>query len=738
MTRRLLPILLAGGIAFCGMATTLQPNEALARFMLSKPAKMPSSTLVNPRLEFTNYSEDGSPALYVFNLAGGNGYIMLSADDATAPLLGYSDKGGFNPDNVPAALKYWLEAYSRQISHMRNAEQTDTINGGGYTGVKLPDDWTPVAPLLTTTWNQTEPYNDLCPTYKGEKCVTGCVATAMAQAMNYFKYPEVGRDSIEFKAEAINTNLKYNFEENPFDWDNMLDDYIPGDYTEVQANAVAELMEACGMSVKMMYTPEMSGAYSQDIAGALIKYFNYDEGTTYLTRDHYSYTQWAELIYENLKNVGPVIYDGQAPLQGGHSFVCDGYDGNGYFHFNWGWAGLSDGYFLLDALTPEAIGTGGYYGGFSLMQDIVIGIQPPKGSVQKTVEERVTQYGSMTGKVYKDILYIGLKGETTLGWGYTGEGTAHFDFGCIIENVDNDSEPVLCLTSLNYTDIELLSGTYIQYKPSYSERPQFSINDLETLTPGERYKLTLVTKDLDWQEISGQEPEWLPVVPPYGYPNYIYITKGENNKFTIESDDIAMFTISNVVVPELGYYDKPLEFMLNISNDNDFELSRNICAMMGNEDTMTVLMSDSFLITLAPGETITYKWTSPMVHFYGPRPQNGQVYEFAFIDLGNMWDYEIEPVYITMEYYGAPVETLTADNSGMSLAYDKASNTLSVSSQYSLKNVTATAVNGITTDLPIDTNINSTSIRLESLGKGLWIIRATDSEGYFKTLKIML
>ncbi len=206
----------------------------------------------------------------------------------------------------------------------------------------------------------------------------------------------------------------------------------------------------------------------------------------------------------------------------------------------------------------------------------------------------------------------------------------------------------------------------------------------------------------------------------------------------VEDLPIAMFTISDVVVPESGYYDKPLEFMLNISNNNDFELSRNICAMMVNEETMTVFTSDSFLITLAPGETITYKWTSPMVQMYGARPKNGEVYKFGFVDLGNMWDYEIDPVYITMEYYGAAVDTLTADSNGMNLTYDNGSKTLSLSSAYSISHVTATAVNGITVNLPVDGNMTNASISLDSLGNGLWIIRATDSEGHFKTLKIIL
>ncbi|MBD5358402.1 MAG: hypothetical protein HDR88_15690 [Bacteroides sp.] len=741
MTKRfIMSALITGGLALSGSAGILTPDEALARLMLTKCAKMPAKSMANPHLEATHYSHDGTPSIYVFNLNGGNGYIFVSADDATTPLLGYSDKGEFDSSTIPPALRYWIDSYSRQIAYQRAAEKTDTINGGGYTGVTLPKEWTAVEPLLTTRWNQTEPYNELCPEYKDEHCVTGCVATAMAQTMNYFKYPEVGRDSVKYRAAEIKANLKYNFEEHPFDWENMLDDYYPGEYTETQANAVAELMVACGMSVKMKYTTQESGAYSQDIPNALIKYFNYDEGVTMYYRDNYSYTEWAEMIYDNLKNVGPVIYDGQAPLQGGHSFVCDGYDGNGYFHFNWGWAGLSDGYFLLDALTPEAIGTGGYYGGFSMMQDIIIGIQPPVEGERTPIQKRATQYGALTGDIDGNTLYLGVEDSEILqwgsivGWGYDGDGTAFFDFGGIIENIDDQAQPVEYITSINFYDLEIKSGQYAPYDPDNLDyAPQFSTEDLTWLTPGQKYKFTFASKDLGWEEETGKEAAWLPLVTKHGYPNYIYLSKDEDGEIRVEDIPIGMFTISNVKLPEKGYYDQSLSFEFDITNNNDFELSRNICAILANEESMIGFISDSFLMTLAPGETITYKWTSPMIQFIGGKPKNGQVYMFGFIDISNMWEYETEPVFITMEYEGAGVSSVSADSNDIIISYDKVSKSLTVASQYDIISLTATSTNGTTIILPTAENISTANLQ-----QGLWIIKAIDKKGNTKTLKVII
>lgn len=727
MIRHLFLAICIVGMALSGISATLQPHEALARFMLSKQHKLASSS-VGTKLLFTRHDDNGEPTMYVFNLNGNDGYVVISADDAIVPLLGYSEHGLLNPNDLPPALNYWLGSYSRQVAALRN----DTVYGGGYTGVSLPSDWTPIEPLLSTKWNQTEPYNDSCPIYNKERSVTGCVATAMAQAMNYFKYPEVGRDSISFHSNSINQNLKFNFEKHPFDWDNMLDEYIPGEYDDTQAAAVAELMLACGMAVQMDYSPLMSGAYSQNIADAMIKYFNYDSATSYLTRDDYSYSQWAELIYNNLKNVGPVIYDGQAPLQGGHSFVCDGYDGNGYFHFNWGWAGLSDGYFLLDVLAPEAIGTGGYFGGFSLMQDIILGIQPPTEKKPEKTQKRAIQYGLLFGEMNDSALCLGAKDGTINGWGYVGEGTAHFKFGAIVKNIDNPTEPIFNLTSINFSDTTIKSGKFLRYRSAKPESsPKFDIKQLSQLTPNQRYKFIFATQDLDWTNETGLTADWIEVKVDYSYPNYIIISRDDNGAITIENQGIPMFSISNIVVPEKAYYNEPLSLCLDISNPTDIELSRNICAIIAHEETMSAFISDSFLLTLAPYQTITYKWDALLTRILGLSNAEGAVYELAFFDIGSEEFYDTESVFITMGNRDTSVEQL-ADESNLTLYFNPTTKSLSIISAHSIANLSAISTNGLTVKLPTDTN----NVNLNKLAKGIWLIKATDSEGISKIIKI--
>ena len=173
--------------------------------------------------------------------------------------------------------------------------------------------------------------------------------------MNYWKYPERGKGTITYTASTIQKRLSMNFAAKAFDWANMLDRYEAGQYDDTQAGAVAYLMKACGYAVKMDYGTDSSGALAMNVANALTRYFDYDGNIDYQLRQYYSSTEWAEKMYANLRDVGPVIYGGGSMIGGGHSFICDGYSSDGYFHFNWGWTGMSNGYFKLEGLNPYAL-----------------------------------------------------------------------------------------------------------------------------------------------------------------------------------------------------------------------------------------------------------------------------------------------------------------------------------------------------------------------------------------------
>ena len=255
-------------------ASVISPEDALQRVMDSG-VKVPTRALqAKSELSYTFNSKIGEATVYVFSNNRHEGYLIVSADDKTTPLLGYADEGSFDPDNIPPAMQGWLESYSRQIQFARTMP---AVGMGTRAGVELPA-WEPVEPLLKTTWNQTAPFNKLCPKDAKGTSVTGCVATAMAQVMAYFKYPETGQGSSSYEWSYINgkdtvtQTLSMDYSKITFDWDNMLDNYGKS-YTSAQADAVATLMQACGYGVEMNYTSNESGAYSGFVARALIYYF---------------------------------------------------------------------------------------------------------------------------------------------------------------------------------------------------------------------------------------------------------------------------------------------------------------------------------------------------------------------------------------------------------------------------------------------------------------------------------
>lgn len=365
MKRILLSLIILGG-AFSMVAAPISPEDALSKAMQSLSQY---STRSLPRYELVKTEKyNGKAAVYVFGSQKEEGFIITPAVDNCVPVLGYGDSNIFDENGETApGFAYWISELGRQIEYASNAKtNSNTVK------ISRPER-DPIPVLCTTQWNQGAPYNDNCPVVRNQTCVTGCVATAMSQVMKYHNWPEIGEGNVSYKGPGSKT-LKMNYARTIFKWDDMLDTYNSSSSKEA-CEAVATLMEATGYSVSMSYSPDGSGASSMDIAPALGKYFKYDKSLRYLMRDYYSLNEWEEIIYNSLKKYGPVIYNGQATV-GGHSFVCDGYSSDGYFHFNWGWGGLSDGYFILDALDPMSQGIGGADGGFDYLQDVIVDIRP--------------------------------------------------------------------------------------------------------------------------------------------------------------------------------------------------------------------------------------------------------------------------------------------------------------------------------------------------------------------------
>ena len=298
---------------------------------------------------------------YVFNVEDCQGFVIVAADDCMPDILGYSDKGHFDLSKAPDNVKWLMDYYAKIAKSLKDNPTTTTSR-------RAPIDRPEVQPLIKTTWDQGNPYNMHCPEINGYIAPTGCVATAMAQVINYFQWPIK-----EVRAMGSYTTNSYNaaIPELParkIGWYNMTDDEI------------AWLMRYCGQSVTMDYMPNESGARAIDIAGALISVFNYSKTTTFVTRGSYSDTEWEELIYNEL-NVGrPVIYNGDSgDGQSGHSFILHGYK-DGLFCVNWGWSGQCDGYFALTNLSPNEVQH------YTENQNAIISIQPASNNDDEAID----------------------------------------------------------------------------------------------------------------------------------------------------------------------------------------------------------------------------------------------------------------------------------------------------------------------------------------------------------------
>lgn len=318
---------------------------------------------VNAVHSHTINSNRGIACMYVFNIEGG-GFVVVSADDRVKPVLAYSTKGSFDASEVAAGFNFTLSSYKDEIEYVRDNEIAATQD--------IIDEWTmveksgrivkdrdggTVGPIVETTWNQNYPYNYLCPEDEagpGGRVYAGCVATAMSQVMRYWNHPVVGSGSHSYTPDDYWSGVTYptqtaNFGETYYNFEKM-PLYLDSLSTEEEIFYIAQLQWHCGIAVDMMYGNNGSGAYSEDVPYAINHYFGYNYGSMIYQWD-YSNAEWAEALKAELDQNRPLYYSGQDDYgNGGHAFVCDGYDENNFFHYNWGWGGRDDAFCAIGAL----------------------------------------------------------------------------------------------------------------------------------------------------------------------------------------------------------------------------------------------------------------------------------------------------------------------------------------------------------------------------------------------------
>lgn len=349
-------------------------------------AEVAASAKVAPRMSVSSAVSPSATCYYVFANGEDKGFTIVSGDDRMPEVVGYSAQGTYDPDHLPANYVGFMKAYQETVEALLKG---DAQVSGGLAEARQ---WraerassAAVAPLLgSIKWNQREPYNNMCPLYNGtNRSVTGCVATAMAQVMMYYQYPKKLKSTIEgYTTKTYKINVPNIYSGATYDWDNMLPDYSKSDYSSAQADAVAKLMYHCGAAVKMDYGPSSGANVTPTI---LATYFGYDADLMQdLTRTVFTLQQWMTLIDNELKAKRPILYSGKSS-DGGHEFVCDGSDGNGLYHINWGWGGYQDGYFDLTILQPTkgGAGSGSAVDGYNRDCSMIIGIAPDNGKVDE-------------------------------------------------------------------------------------------------------------------------------------------------------------------------------------------------------------------------------------------------------------------------------------------------------------------------------------------------------------------
>ena len=434
MKKKLLFLLLAlfsVGLAFAEPVDLNRARQVAVNFLKSteKAAQQLTADDLTDITSTTPFHE-----FYVFRVKD-NGFILISGDDRALPILGYSLDNQFASEGIPAHVKWWLDNYEEQIAQLRDEDVPPTesimLQWRQYTensGSPVSLDETSVAPLLTTTWNQSPYYNNMCPTDNTSSsghAVAGCVAIATAQVMKYWNWPTTGRESHSYTHDTYGT-LSANFA-TTYSWSNMPNS-LTSSSSSTQINAVAKLVYHVGVAVDMDYGPSSSGAVtgstsltSNSANNALVKYFKYKSSLAFISMSDYTLAEWKNIIISELDNSRPVIYAGSG--SGGHAFVCDGYNSSGNFHFNWGWGGWYNGYFAIGSLNPSS-------SNFNSNNRLIIGIEPNRSTSTTATVNAVannSSYGSVSGggtyTPYTDI--VSLFATANSGYKFT-----HWSDGC--------------------------------------------------------------------------------------------------------------------------------------------------------------------------------------------------------------------------------------------------------------------------------------------------------------------
>ena len=555
-----------------------QARRLAAQFAESRGAQLKGEPLRAPGRTTATEQQP----LYVFNTDGNQGFVIVSGDDRAETILGYTEQGQYDEDALPENFRWWLEMTAKEIEAL--SLQGEAQREAPARKVKTHR---AITPLLVTEWNQgsaTEEgyiYNTLCPTINGKHCITGCVATAGAQIMYYYQWPKKATSVVPgYTREGSSADTSKDLPAITFDWAKMKPTYSSADQGTASAKAVAELMLYCGYAARMNYGLGGSGAATSILAEGMAQYFDYDPYTYHTVyRNSYTIDEWDELIYGELAASRPIVYSGSS-FSGGHAFICDGYDGEGLYHFNWGWGGSYNGFFTLQATNPYLQGENTSVG-YVFDQYATIGIQPNTGAGPIDDPNQNDEWEEETIEgIVATASDPSLEGTTiTMRLANQNEESCYFGFGMGELNADG-SITVIDTQYENYQSVEL--------------KKNWGFGEMSFDVSG--YELSEGTHKLVPVSISKGEAEWKRCKPA---SVWFEVTVDANGAKSIVVHPVVDLEISNLkvvsglqpgqrqtitfdVTNKGDNFDGALYLLLQTTGENEYKSSKSMKIKTGN------------------------------------------------------------------------------------------------------------------------------------------------------------
>lgn len=555
----MLLLLMMSLASFAGPRSFQQAKEIALRQAAQLGISMDEASSAKAKSKRVKSVSGEVPAYYVFPNGEGKGFTVVSGDDRLPEVVGYSDKGTYDEGNLPSNYVGFMKAYEEMVGQLDNGDSRASASIAEAKALRSSGYQQPaVAPLLgNIQWNQMIPYNNMCPMYNStNRSVTGCVATAMAQVMMYYQYPKTLQADIPAYVSRTNhLSIPQINKGESYDWDNMLPQYAsdePLNYTDAQAAAVAKLLYHCGAACEMDYGSS-SGA---NVTPAILStYFGYDSDLMQdLNRDVFTLAEWSQIMDKELSAKRPILYSGRSS-DGGHEFVCDGTDGNGLYHINWGWGGYQDGYFDVTILNPDkgGAGSGSAPDGYNQYCSMIVGIAPDNGKVDEPLVD------------VAPVVMIG-NGNSSLGFQMSTRNKVTDTFGVITNNLLSN-QSAKDFTGYFAYGIQQADGTY---KPLSNSR---SISIKHPKADGSTYRQSIRLLQFDYAFPVGKTT----LYGLYSTDNkkwekcaYVYMVP-----FVVEATErtisVATPLSADIVAQDELLSEQDNTLMLTVNNDADFE-----------------------------------------------------------------------------------------------------------------------------------------------------------------------